>query len=174
MNSSTAKVAPTTTRRTSRRIAPALALATLAAVGVAQPAPAAAWEGDSVVGGGLSSVNTFFSFDAVSSADGTEPMGSASFNNAGVIRAGTVTCLKVVGNAAVLGVKDVRPGSSPVYRQFLVIDHGQPTASGAGVDEMRELGAGSSTNRPCTSPSGLPGYGFMLKTGDIVVHDATA
>jgi hypothetical protein len=174
MTSSTVKASPTSSRRTARRLAPVLALAALGAIGAAQPAQAAPWTGDSVVGGGFSSVGTYFSLDAAADPDGGAPMGHASFNNNGTIRAGAVTCLKVTGHAAVFGVKDTRPGSAPVYRQFLVIDHGKPAADGAEVDVLREVGAGWSSERPCAEPAGLDGYGYVLRTGDIAVHDTTA
>lgn len=150
----------------------ALTAATLVGIGVGAPAQAAGWNGDSVVGGGFSIINTYFSFDAYSGPTGGDPSGTASFTNQRWIRAGAVTCLNVESNAAVFGIKDARPGQPAVYRQFLVIDHGKPAAGGAGVDELRELGAGWSDNRPCIDPAGLPGHGAVLKTGDITVTDA--
>lgn len=153
------------------KAASALAVAALAGISATAPAHAAGWTGDSVVGGGFSIINTYFSFDAYSGASGADPTGTASFTNQGWIRAGSVTCLDVEGNAAVFGVRDARPGQPVVYRQFLVIDHGRPTAGGAGVDELREIATGWPDNRPCMDPTGLPGLGSVLKTGDITVTD---
>jgi hypothetical protein len=177
MNSNTARTARAgrgSTARAAYTLAPVLAAAMLGSAALGQPAHAAEWHGDSVVGGGFSSVGTYFSFDAASTADGAAPMGHASFNNDGTIRAGALTCLNVAGNAAVFGVKDTRPGGDPVYRQFLVIDHGTPVANGAGVDELRELGDGWSTDRACADPAGLAGYGYVIKSGDITVRDSGA
>ena len=129
---------------------------------------------DVVTGGGISAVETRFGFTAHSSATGAGAFGYATFKNflgANSDRSGKVTCLRVSGNAAVLGIEDRDDGDgTPVFRQFFVRDNGEPS-NGVAVDELREVGPGSPAPAPCADPT-LQGAGLILREGNIVVRDA--
>lgn len=127
---------------------------------------------DSVRGGGISALGTKFQISAKGDAEGQDARGHAAFRDRfGGDRSGKVTCLRVSGNTAVIGIKDRNDTTGEVvYRQFFVRDNGNPVG-GVGVDELKEVGSGSPTELPCADPT-TQGAGLVIEHGNIVVRDA--
>ena len=148
--------------------------AVCATLALAAPSTALAAPGDSVSGGGISAVDTRIGFNAHSGPNGENPGGYAVLRTLGgtnPARQGEVTCLRVSGNTAVFGIRDVTSTGGVVYRQFWVRDNGQPV-EGVAVDELQEIGMPTSEPQPCADPNSVQSGGFILKEGNIVIRDA--
>lgn len=147
--------------------------AACAMLALTAPSTALAAPGDSVTGGGISAVDTRFGFNAHSNAAGGDAGGYAVFktvNGTSAARKGEVTCLRVSGNTAVIGIQDYTADGTLVYRQFFIRDNGDPVG-GVAVDELREIGSGSPTPLPCADPA-EQGGGLILQEGNIVIRNA--
>ena len=160
-------------------IRPCLASA-VAIAGVLALSPAAGAQAptqDSATGSG--STPTFYSalsFSATSDPSGGSPSGSASWNQVAFHFEGTVTCLAVNGNQAIIGIDvDAAASSSSAFEGFLLtaIDDG-PAGSGLDTFDAIPTSFTSLGNTvPTTCVFAFPGFSpDQLVSGDIVVTDA--
>ena len=131
---------------------------------LAMPAIAAAQAPveDSVVGSGVGNVPQFpipFDIDAHSGPSGENPTGTVRFvsESFGVRLEGSVTCLRVSGNRAAIGM--VTATGAPV---FVDVTDGTPDL--IGVDLFPSVAA------PCPAPGIQPSVPIL--SGDLVVTDA--
>jgi hypothetical protein len=156
----------------------ALAIASTA-VGVLLLGPPAGAQGpaqDSAVGDGAGSNYGHFQFSATSSPTGASPSGTASWEQFGAFHfEGTVSCLAVSGNRAVIGI-DVDTAASTLSFAgfFLTAVDGGP--AGSGLDSFDATptaltAAGDIVPTDCTFPF-TPFAPSQVTSGDIVVHDA--
>ncbi|QFZ16872.1 hypothetical protein [Saccharothrix syringae] len=146
----------------------AIAAATALSTVLLPAAPAVAQEGVFVGGAGISAVGTRFGFAVFGGGERAE--GFAMFRNAeeGVKeRLGGVTCLEVVGNAAIFKIKDTGSAGG-VHRQFFVRDNG-PSGDGKPTDELSAYGV-PSNDAPdkCDKPDDKI-KGEVLESGDVVI-----
>jgi hypothetical protein len=148
------------------------ALAFPAATGAQTPAQ------DFGVGSGTTPSGNSFDFTATSDPGGGSPTGTASWELFGTIHfEGTVSCLAVDGNRAVVGI-DVDTTASPPGFQFqgfflTVVDGG---SAGSGLDSFDAsptfyTSVGNIVPTDCSVPVS-PFFPERVTTGDIVVHDA--
>jgi hypothetical protein len=159
------------------RIRLCLAVAIAGVLVLSQAAGAQAPTQDSATGSG--STPTFysaFSFSATSDPLGGSPSGSASWNQFGFHFEGTVTCLAVDGNQAIIGIDvDAAASSSSAFEGFLLtaIDDG-PAGSGLDTFDAIPTSFTSLGNTvPTTCVFAFRGFTpDQLVSGDIVVTDA--
>jgi hypothetical protein len=132
---------------------------------------------DSAVGNGATpSSYAHFEFEATSSPVGGSPTGTASWEQFGVFHfEGTVSCLAVSGNRAVIGI-DIDTAASTLSFQgfFLTVVDGGP--AGSGLDSFDATptsiaGAGDIVPTDCSFPF-TPFAPDTVTSGDIVVVDA--
>lgn len=136
-------------------------------------------KGDSVKGHGENnppdaSRVASFEIDARSDADGANPNGKVRFKtrSTGAITAGDVSCLRVVGKLAVIGVDLTKvrtsdPGPYPNAMLVYVEDNGNKKA---GADEIRS--ATQTLDAPVTDcPAPMNPDRMPLMKGDIRVDD---
>ncbi|GAA1306653.1 hypothetical protein [Saccharothrix xinjiangensis] len=146
--------------------ATALTTLLLQAPGEAAPAEAAF-----VGGSGTSALGTGFGFAVFPvEGEGGKPTGFALFRNTaeGVEeRLGGVTCVNVVGNAAIFKIKDVG-SEGGTHRQFFVRDNG-PTGEGEPTDELSAYGVPSNEAPDKCDKPGDDVKGKAIKEGDVVI-----
>ena len=132
-------------------------------------------------GGGISAVGTRFGFNAHNTPTGTDPFGHAVFHSTTLSgplmdRRGHVVCLNVQGNRAIFGVEDEQPNGMIQFLEFLVEDEGEPV-NGQAVDRLTALAPvppRTTAQRPpsnCRNVFPPPNTGFVLREGNITVHD---
>jgi hypothetical protein len=135
---------------------------------------------DSAVGNGAGGFegNTYghFEFNATSSPTGGSPSGTASWDQFGVFHfEGTVSCLAVTGNRAVIGIDvDTAASSLDFEGFFLTAVDGGPLGSGLDSFDAAPTiiaGAGDIVPTDC-SFAFTPFSPAAVTSGDIVVHDA--
>jgi hypothetical protein len=113
---------------------------------------------------------------AVSAPHGQDPAGSFSLSGRGEEVSGHVTCLRVSGNQALVGVAidhtNMPPGPGATRTNWLLFglaDNGSP---GTGRDTFTYGGGTDSVVDPCLLPLGVGGGGgFALADGEITIVD---
>jgi len=132
---------------------------------------------DSAIGNGATSSSyAHFEFTATSDPGGGSPAGTASWEQFGVFHfEGTVSCLAVNENRAVIGV-DIDTAASTLSFQgfFVTVVDGGP--AGSGLDSFDATptsiaGVGDIVPTDC-SLAFTPFATDQVTTGDIIVHDA--
>jgi hypothetical protein len=139
-----------------RRIALAAAILLLGIQGVAQ-----ATVGDSATGSGGTVAVPSFHFSAQSDPAGNDVKGTIRINQV----VAEVTCLRVVGNTAVIG-GDITKGTAVPGADGLIVfatDSGQPQGQGD------TFALATAPDGPAVCPTPIPGS--PLQNGDITVYD---
>ncbi|MFC6093669.1 hypothetical protein [Saccharothrix lopnurensis] len=150
-------------------IAAATTLATVLVQADGQASPARAQEEAFVGGSGTSAVDTRFAF-GVFGGEGEEATGFALFRNTaeGIEeRLGGITCVNIVGNAAIFKIKDVG-SEGGTHRQFFVRDNG-PTGEGEPTDELNAYGVPSNESPDKCDKPDEDMKGQVITAGDIAV-----
>jgi hypothetical protein len=154
-----------------------LATALVIGAGLAIPATSAAQvpTQDSAVGSGAAGGNfPRFDFSATSDPIGGSPSGTASWEQFGVLHfEGTVSCLAVNGNRAVIGIDIDQAASSLSFAGFfLTVVDGGPAGSGDNIDAApTSFSVGDIVPTACSQvpPAFVPS---AVTSGDITVIDA--
>jgi hypothetical protein len=141
----------------------ALALAAFPGAAVAQAPGRDSVVGSGVVDTGASLVS--FALDATSGPAGEDPGGTGSIASAG----GVVTCLRVSGNTALIGVDNEVIPHFPVDAIFSVVDGGP---AGAGDTLAVQFLSAPPTPATCSFPAGITPTPMPVQSGDIAIHDA--
>ncbi len=158
-----------------RRVSLATALVVGAALAIPATSGAQTAAQDSAVGSGAASSFPQFDFSATSDPLSGSPSGSASFNVFGAFQfQGTVSCLGVSGNRAVIGVDiDQQTGGFNFEGFFLTVVDGGPAGSGLDTFDAVPTSFSGPNIVPtdCSQPP-PPFSSSQVTSGDIVVRDA--
>jgi hypothetical protein len=124
---------------------------------------------DSATGSGIAGDEWSFDFHATSGASGENPSGEVRFVFQGTIQVeGTVSCLGVSGNQAVIGVDVTFSSAGPFPGAFVNVTDGGGPAGEDTFDARPEWGGVPSD---CSVPP--PSLAERtVDSGDITVHDA--
>jgi hypothetical protein len=156
-----------------KRLGSTIAMAAVGALCIAASASAQ----DSAVGNGAALGNyAHFEFNATSTPTGGSPSGTASWEQFGVFHfEGTVSCLAVTGNRAVIGIQvDTAASTLSFAGFFLTVVDGGPAGSGQDSFDATPTSltsAGDIVPTDCSFPF-TPFAPSNVTSGDIVVHDA--
>jgi hypothetical protein len=133
---------------------------------------------DSATGSGFATDEAgngfFFDFGAVSGPSGENPTGTSRVSTTftGGIFAGSVTCLVVEGNSAVIGI-NATESPFPNFGYYIFAEDAGPP--GSGLDTFYALSA-SANPQDCETATQPPDTGTYVVRGsdsDIAVHDAS-
>lgn len=105
------------------------------------------------------------SFDAHSGPAGENPTGTVVYESVTYAFTGFVTCLRVTGNTATIGVTFDAGAGATFWRVYDVRD------GGVGGQDAYFVRGGSLGSGPTTCPT-MPPPLASVESGDIVVHDA--
>jgi hypothetical protein len=160
----------------SKRLTLASVLAIAGVLALPQGSGAQVPTQDSATGSGSTpSVYSTFDFSATSDPVGGSPSGTATWNEFGFHFEGTVSCLAVTGNQAVIGIDVDTAASSLGFQGFFLtaVDGGPP---GSGLDSFDAVptsftGLGDVVPTDC-SFAFSPFARDQVTSGDIVVVDA--
>jgi hypothetical protein len=152
-----------------RRLTPLLVASALCALAAPGGATAQLVTQDSAIGSGTAGEEWSFDFHATSGPSGENPSGEVRFVFQGTIQVeGTVSCLGVTGNQAVIGVDVTFSSAGPFPGAFVNVTDGGGPAGEDTFDARPEWGGVPSD---CSVPPPFLAE-RTVDSGDIIVHDA--
>jgi hypothetical protein len=133
---------------------------------------------DSAVGSGAAGDPPFgfsFRFAATSGPGGENPSGTANATDGFEFAfGGSVTCLEVTGNSAVIGVENEFLADFPVAGTIISVVDGGPAGSQLDTIDLFFFLNTVPTPDTCVPPTGIPPTPSPVFSGDINVQDARA